>query len=382
VPDAARASHRRVRPARLASECSASEKVELVLRLLAGEPIGDVARESRRPQRQLSAWKKRFLAGGEESLSGQVKSAEIDLLRAARQREDEEAEELAIANRLLERRLRLLCRQAPVDHPTTSAAYAHAQQDPETEALEVPEWETYVLVRASASGLLQATGLKPLAGLRPGGDMSGGLERLRDAGVRSVSLVTDPMWCPELHVLTGSFGSCRQLKTYYLVDREAKQTQIRKRHRNRINRASRAAEVRKVSLSDHLDVWFRLHEENVRRRQIQDAYSREYFERLAEMGGLETVAVIKEGRFVTMTLWFRHEDVLYYREGASSEEGFEISASYGAFAYAIQHAAPCSYVFLGGSVGMYDDHRDGMATFRRGFANATVPSYLCSATLT
>lgn len=381
MPDAGPAPRRRVRPERFASEGSAPEKLELVLRLLAGEPIGEVARESRRPRRQLSAWKKRFLAAGEESLSGQAKSAEIDLLRAARQREDEEAEELAIANRLLERRLRLLCHRAPVAHPTTSAAYARALRDAETEVLEVPEWETYVLIRASAGGMLQATGLKPLAGLRPGGDISGGLERLRDAGVRSISLVTDPMWCPELDVLKGSFNSCREFKTYFIVDREAKQVQIRKRHRNRINRALRSAEVRKISLADHLDSWLRIYEENVRRRQIRNAYRPEYFEQLAELGALEVIAVIKDERFVTMTLWLRHEDVLYYREGASSEEGFEISASYAAFAYAIEHAAPCSYVFLGGSVAMYDDHSDGMATFRRGFANATVPCYLCSATL-
>jgi hypothetical protein len=348
---------------------------------LGGEPIGEVARQSRRPRRQLSAWKNRFLEGGEESLSGHGSLPELDLLRAAQQQEEGTVEELQVANRLLERRLRLLCHRASAAHPISSAAYARAVEDAETEALEIPEWKTFVLVRTAKNGLLQATGLRPLAGLSPDSDVIGGLERLRDAGIRSVSLVTNPLWCPELSVLKASFASCREFKNYYLVDREAKQARIRKRHRNRVNRALGMSEVREVLLADHLDSWLRLYEENARRRQIRGEFSPEYFERLAENEEFETVAVVTEERIVTMTIWFRHEDVLYFHDGASSEEGFEISASYAAFAHAIEHAAPCSYVFLGGSAGMRDDRSDGLASFRRGFANATAPSYLCSATL-
>jgi hypothetical protein len=61
--------------------------------------------------------------------------------------------------------------------------------------------------------------------------------------------------------------------------------------------------------------------------------------------------------------------------------GFEISAAYAAFAHAIENATECRYVLLGGSAGLSDDRLDGLAVFKRGFANASALSYLCSATL-
>jgi transposase-like protein len=371
----------RVRPSNFAAASSTAEKTELVLRLLAGEPIRAVAQESQRPRRQLAAWKRRFLEGGEAALAGPKEAPELDLLRVARQKEEEKVEELEVTNRLLERRIRLLSQTSSADHPTCSAAYAHALEDADAKALAVPEWGTYVLVRASDNGLLQATGMRPLAGLGPTSDVKGGLERLRRAGVRSISLVTNPLWCPELSVLQRHFDSCRKFKSYFLVDRGSGRVRVRKRHRNRINHALRKSEVREVSLADHLDTWLRLYRGNARRRQIGEGFSPTYFERLVGVDGLETLAVVSEGRIVTMTLWLRHEEVLYFHDGASAEEGFQISASYAAFGHAIERSTSSSYVFLGGSAGLRDDPRDGLASFRRGFANATAPSYVCSATL-
>ena len=86
-----------------------------------------------------------------------------------------------------------------------------------------------------------------------------------------------------------------------------------------------------------------------------------------------------EGEIVTMTIWLRHQDILYYYDGASSATGFGIAASYAAFAHVVETAAECRYVFFGGSSDFRDELTDGLAVFKRGFSNSEAPSYLCSA---
>ena len=97
------------------------------------------------------------------------------------------------------------------------------------------------------------------------------------------------------------------------------------------------------------------------------------------MPGVRTVAAIVEGEIVTMTIWLRHEDILYYYDGASSATGFGIGASYAAFAHVVETATECRYVFFGGSSDFRDELTDGLAVFKRGFSNSSAPSYLCSA---
>ncbi len=47
---------------------SAKRKVELVLRLLRGEPLDQVSREVQVPAHLLEEWQRRFLAGGQRGL--------------------------------------------------------------------------------------------------------------------------------------------------------------------------------------------------------------------------------------------------------------------------------------------------------------------------
>ena len=97
--------------------------------------------------------------------------------------------------------------------------------------------------------------------------------------------ITDPMWCPEVSVLQEAFPTCREFKMNYFVDRDAEKVQIRKRHRNMINRAKRAGEYRDVELADHLDRWQELYQRNVADRQIAQPFDPAYFEQLARVPG-------------------------------------------------------------------------------------------------
>lgn len=361
-----------------------SAKVELVLRLLAGETLAEVSQQSGRPRRQLSAWRRRFLAGGEAYLDGRVDHRELEALRSASDGLSRKVGELEAESRTLERRVELLTRSRGdrvVPHPNCSESYARALEEPGVRSLYVAEWGTHVLVREGSAGACPATGVRPIASLDPACELRAGLDALARAGIASISLVTDPMWCPELPALQRAFDICRPFKVHYFVDRH-ENVQIRKRHRNRINQARRAAEIREIELAEHLPRWVELYEGNVTDRQISQPFSRMYFQRLAELSGLRSVAVLLDGEIVTITLWICHENILYFHDGASSPAGFAISASYAAFAHAIESIAnDCRYVFLGGSADFRDELRDGLAVFKRGFANASAISYLCSATL-
>lgn len=364
--------------------CPTEVKVELVLRSLKGEVLADLAQETGRPRKQLSSWRKSFLQGGEAALEGRADPEELDALRRAKEELDGRVATLEAENRELARRLDLLARtrsRGAAPHPFCSEAYGRALEEPGVEALHVPGWETYVLVRDAPGGRRQAAGVRPLAPLDPDCDLQAGLDALRKEGVTSVSLVTDPMWCPEVPALQAAFPLCRPFKENYFIDREKGAAHLRKRHRNIVNKARRTVEVRDVTLADELPRWLELYQINVDNRQIAQPFPASYFERLTEVEGLRTIAVVVDGEISSMTMWIRHQDILYYHDGASSPTGFEVSASYTAFAHAIDDTTDCRYVFFGGSAHFKDDPLDGLAVFKRGFSNSSASSYLCSATL-
>jgi len=365
----------------LARQTSTEQKSDLVLRLLGGESISALSRETGRPRKQLSVWRRRFLEGGEAYLAARQKPGEIEALRAARGDLSRKVEDLEARNQMLSRRVALLDGSRDFSHPYCSAVYAQALEEPDAHAFEVPAWGTHVLVREGPGGKRLAVGARPFASLGPGCDLQAGLEHLRDSGVTSVSLVTDPLWGPEQPELKEAFDICRRFKEIYLVDKAAAGTRISKRHRNRIKHARSRAEVRKIELRDHLDRWLELYRRNVANRKIPQPFTDAYFEQLAEFPDLQTIAVEVDGQIATISMWIPYEDTLYFHDAASSAEGHAAAASYVAFAHVVENFDECRYIFLGGAADFFDDPLDGLARFKRGFANHSHVSYLCSAIL-
>jgi hypothetical protein len=247
------------------------------------------------------------------------------------------------------------------------------------EPLYVAAWDTYVAVREGQTGVRQAMGFRPYWSADPGSDPEAGLHELREAGIASVSTRTDPMWSPDASPLRAAFDVCRPFAECHLLDREA-DPQIRKRHRNRINQARRIGEVRDVALADHLDRWLELYQGNVDERQLQP-YPTGYFEQFASLEGLRTVAVVIDGEIESITLWVGHQDTIYFHESASSPKGMATSAAHAAYAHVIETATDFTFVLLGPRGGIRAERSDGVDMFKRGFANATVPSYFCTSSL-
>ena len=68
-------------PAEIPERRSAQRKTELVLRLLRGETLDAVARESQVPAHKLEAWRRVFLDGGIQGLKKRVDREERELKR-------------------------------------------------------------------------------------------------------------------------------------------------------------------------------------------------------------------------------------------------------------------------------------------------------------
>jgi|SRR5664279_2827804 len=83
---------------------SARRKEGIVMRLLRGESLDLLARESGQPAGRISAWREEFLAAGREGLKARPLPVEDFALREAQRKVGELSMELDIVRALLERK--------------------------------------------------------------------------------------------------------------------------------------------------------------------------------------------------------------------------------------------------------------------------------------
>ncbi len=273
---------------------------------------------------------------------------------------------------------------ADTRHPYGEAGYAAAIAGAEGwGVVDVPEWDTAMLLRPLAGGARDAAGPYPRAPIPKDADLRAGVERLRSLALVSAVLVPDPLFAPDGETLTAAFSVCRPFKTHFVVDRTARGYAPSKHHRYEIRRALGRCAVERVQLQDHLGDWSRLYAGLTDRRAIVGpaAFSEGYFAMMAADPTYETFAARVEGRIVAMAIWFEHDGVAVNHLGAADTAGYAAGASYALYDAAIEHYAQCRRVDLGGAAGVADDADDGLARFKRGFANAEATAFLCGEVL-
>ncbi|MDB5499947.1 MAG: hypothetical protein JWP28_3978 [Phenylobacterium sp.] len=275
-------------------------------------------------------------------------------------------------------------------HPYAAGDYARALADGTGAALEVMDWGSFVLTREISPrdtrglpGLRDAMGVYPMTPIREQADLKDGLGRLADQGLVSVVLVPDPLASPEVNRLTAAFGLCRPFKIHYLVDRAAGDYAPSKHHRAEIRRAQRRCRVELVRLTDHLPAWTQLYDGLVERHTITGvtAFREAYFTALSREPRMTALAAYVGNEISAMTIWFEHAGVAYNHLGASNALGYANGANYALYDAAIAHFSQAAILNLGGGAGSRDDPSDGLAVFKRGFANAEVHAMLCGAVL-
>jgi transposase len=83
---------------------SARRKEELVMRLLRGEALDLLARESGQPAGRIATWREEFLAAGREGLKSRPAAPEDRALADAQRKVGEQAMEIDILRALLEKK--------------------------------------------------------------------------------------------------------------------------------------------------------------------------------------------------------------------------------------------------------------------------------------
>lgn len=199
----------------------------------------------------------------------------------------------------------------------------------------------------------------------------------------SLVVVTDPFGKYDDATLK-CFDFARPYKEHYIVDLD--EVRVSSHHQRK---ADRAMEKVRVEVASHPyawgDDWVALYSHLTERHNIGGiaAFPPDSLKKQLEVPGAEAIRVIAPDteEVVCMLIWYAEGDVAYYHLGASSPKGYEMEASYAAFWGSISYFGGLKYLSLGSGAGIQLSEEDGLARFKRGWANGTRQTYLCGKVL-
>lgn len=206
------------------------------------------------------------------------------------------------------------------------------------------------------------------------------LEEVPGAPV-SVVAVVDPLTRPSEDELRMAFPHLTEPFKQHLIRDFARPAPLPPHHRRHLGRASRSVEVELCADAlDHLDDWVELYSRTLARRSVTEmaAFSRAAFAKQLRLPNLIAVRAVQSGVTVSMALWLVQGENAYYHLGASSDRGYSLNASYAVFAASLQELEKrgARFVNLGGAAGNAGSE-DGLYRFKSGWANTSMPAYLC-----
>jgi hypothetical protein len=265
-----------------------------------------------------------------------------------------------------------------VIHPYASTEYADAFQP--LEPIWLPNARTHVLRRPiPETQLFDAMGCYPLCVFAASDDLESDFELLADRGVVSLVLVTDCLTQPDESFLHRHFDLCRPYKTHLLFDATQTNANYSKHHCKRVRGARKKCETRVVKLGDYLSDWVSCYETLVKRKGItgMQNFSRDYFERIAEMPQATTIAAFADNAFVSAYIWMSDGRGAYGHLSASTDIGYKLESAYACYDHAIQLFRDDHVIDMGGGTGAAPGKTDGLFEFKKGFANTEKSNYLC-----
>lgn len=276
-----------------------------------------------------------------------------------------------------------------------SQAYAAALAE-----FGTPRWlrhsQGWVLIRnipgfgSSSDSLRDAVGCYPLFTCENWRNLAADLAELKEEGLVSLTVVTDPWGDHHPSGLSRSFGHLtRRYKQHYVTDLKlAPEQVVSAHHRRNARRFLRHARVEICPQpSDHLDDWCRLYAELVQRHHIvgMARFSRQSFSR--QLALPETVllrAVTDDGRLAGMQIWLNNGHTVQHHLSAYGPLGYHWGgASYGLLQHALDHfrRSGLRWASLGSGSGLDHDPTDGLSRFKQGWATDVRWSWLCGAIL-
>jgi hypothetical protein len=260
-------------------------------------------------------------------------------------------------------------------------AYAHSLSH-WGKPLPVPEWGGGILARPIPGGGMDGFGTYPIAILAPDADLKGGLERLRDLGLVAATLVLDDFHRPSLENLNIAFSQTTPFKSHAIRRLDAPFA-YSKHHRYEVRRALASVSVGPLNLAYHIKDWMGLYGILSQRHGLGGVHNfpASHFEALAPLEGVTTIGAWLDDVLVSAHIWVSDGTDVHSHLAATSPAGYQVGASYAVYDASVSHFHGARLLNLGGSAGSGDDPLDGLARFKRGFANDTASAYICGAIL-
>ncbi len=207
---------------------------------------------------------------------------------------------------------------------------------------------------------------------------------LRDELV-SMVLVSDPFAEVEHSYLLEHFDVVRPFKHHRIVRLDADwESRVAAHHRYYARRALRKMDVEIVAQpATMIDEWCELYRHLTARHRIRgvQAFSRSCFETMLKLPGVYMAVgrLKKDNAIAGMHLTIKQGVYSYAHLAAFSDEGYEISASYGIYWKTIEflRESGCRFMDFGGAVGNSENGESGLTKFKDGWSQFVRTAYLC-----
>jgi GNAT acetyltransferase-like protein len=269
-----------------------------------------------------------------------------------------------------------------MSHPYGSEAYARAFEGI-AEPLLLPTAGRWVLRRQiPGTAYFDAIGCYPLTAWPRHTSLSADFPALRQIGIVSLVLVADALFAPAADALARDFELARPFKSHYVHD-YAQPFHYGRHHRYEVKRAREACQVGAIVLSERLREWNEFYKHLCMRHGVSglQRFSPLYFERLAALPQLRALAAWHRDELVGIHVFIQYEGTVYSHLAAFSPAGYTARAGYALNDYAIEYFRGSRLIDFGAGAGVTDDSKDGLAVFKRGFANRSERFFLCGEVL-
>jgi GNAT acetyltransferase-like protein len=201
----------------------------------------------------------------------------------------------------------------------------------------------------------------------------------------SVALVADPFGNHDPTLLRRCFlDRVTPFKEHLVTDlSRLPESFVAAQHRRKALRALERLTVERCeSAMGCVDEWNKLYANLIKRHDIRglSAFSETSFKAQLAVPGISIFRAVHEDETIGMTLWYVDRGVAYYHLGAYSDVGYELEASFAIFWQALDYFSKQSlqWLDLGAGAGLSSDGAtDGLARFKRGWANASRTAYFC-----
>ena len=204
----------------------------------------------------------------------------------------------------------------------------------------------------------------------------------------SLTAVIDPMAeVPESLMREVFPDQCMPFKDHFVLDLDAPIDERITRHHKRM--ARRGQKRVRIEWADEAlgwestwgGDWQRLYGELVQRHAMLGpaAFDAESLQRQLTLPGMRVQRALVEDRVVSMALWAPRGGGVTYHLAATDAEGYEASAAY-ALLYEALHRfreEGLAWVHFGAAAGTQASASGGLNAFKSGWANRTLPAYLC-----